>query len=198
MTVATRIDWDQWRADYDQMTFKQHQAFNAEVAEQHPVQKQYNAAAVRLFLEHRKPTTVVELGGWCGSLAADTLPDFPEIRSWVNYDITPNVPQVCDDARYSKVTLIDWPWNCRIQADALIASHVLEHMRMDEVEKLLDAWDVKSVYADVPLRGNWDGYEGSHINEADTDEFLARVLDHGFSGLWEPTDVGILAWFDKT
>ncbi len=45
MTV-TQLDWDQWRADYDVMSFADHQAFNAECLRLHPDQRSWNASAL--------------------------------------------------------------------------------------------------------------------------------------------------------
>lgn len=180
MIAATRIDWDQWRADYDTMTFAEHQAFNAEVARQHPVQRQWDGDAVRAFLSRRQPQTVVELGGWDGSLAAAMLPDFPAILRWRNLDITPDVPQACISPRYQREVLEGWPWHQTETADALVASHVFEHMRIREIEQLLSAWDVSAVFIDAPIRqvsSHWVGYEGTHILEVGSDELLNRLVD---------------------
>lgn len=199
MTVATRIDWDQWRAEYDRMTFRQHQEFNARVAEQHPSQRQSNPDAVRGFLNHRDHASVVELGGWDGWLAEQILGRDDSIVTWVNYDITPNVPQVCHRDEYEKVTLIDWPWNCHITADVLIASHVFEHMRISEVEKLVREWDVDAIYVDIPVGDHvdWRGYEGTHIIEVGWQEFMDRMADCGYPGQAYEAPVGIIAYLDR-
>ena len=196
MTV-TALDWNQWRNDYDEMSFADHQAFNAEAARLHPEQRCWDAEACATFLEERRPASVVELGGWDGSLAAEMLARFPSIRSWTNFDITPDVPQACDDPRYLRRVLTNWPWRLAPKADALVASHVFEHMRMREVEWLLDRWDVDSVYVDIPISGppNWDGYTGSHIIEAGVGEFLTRMDALGFDIAHSAP--GLIAYLDR-
>jgi hypothetical protein len=140
---------------------------------------------VREFLNTREPKHVVELGGWDGSLAAAMLAEFDFIESWVNMDIAPDVPQVCDDHRYDRTVLSNWPWMRDVTADALIASHVFEHMRIHQIEQLLRRWRVDSVFIDSPLTRDpqsWDGYFGSHILEVGSDELVQRLVALGYDG----------------
>jgi len=194
--TVTAIDWDQWRADYDLMTFADHQAFNQQAARLHPVQQSYDAPAVRRFLRERQPRNVVEVGGWDGALANLMIDEFYGIKTWVNYDIT-DVPQVCDAPAYGRVVLDDWPWKTRVTADALVASHVFEHMRMIEIEWLLNAWDVRSVFVDCPISGppDWTGYHGSHILEVGVPEFLTRMVALGFEVTH--SEPGLIAYLDR-
>lgn len=179
-----RIDWDGWRADYDHMSFAEHQAFNAMAADAHPVQQSFDYWEVHETFHCGAHGNIVELGGWDGALAAQILERWDDnITSWVNYDITPNVQQVCAHKAYSRVVLEDWPWNMDVSGDLLIASHVLEHMRMSEVEALFSRWDVKAAHIDVPIlpfARSWDGYEGTHILEVGSTEFLARLAQLGW------------------
>lgn len=196
-----RIDWNAWRRDYDKMTFEQHQEFNAKVVRLHPVQRQWDGEAVQAFLAERGPRSVVELGGWDGSLAAQMLAEFPLIESWVNLDIAPDVPQVCSDPRYERIVLSSWPWLRSVTADALIASHVFEHMRVHEIEQLLTRWDVAAVFIDSPIAttpSSWQGYHGSHIIEVGSAQLLGRLLAIGFKPSTVQTDGRLLAFLDKT
>lgn len=177
----TVLDWNQWRADYDKMSFAEHQAFNAECLKQHPVQQSFDTRAVDAFVQVHKPRTVVELGGWDGALADKILWKNKHIIEWRNIDITPDVPQVCLDDRYSVEVLSDWPWRQQVQADALIASHVFEHMKLAEIEWLLTEWEFDRIYADIPLyteATDWDGYEGSHILEVSMGELVTALHAH--------------------
>lgn len=194
----TAIDWNQWRANYDDMTFADHQAFNAAVLERHPVQQQWNHDACARFIAERQPRTIVEVGGWDGSLADAMLGMYAGIDTWVNYDITPGVPQVCSYPGYERIVLNVWPWLFKVTADALVASHVFEHMRVSEVLALLDRWDVRSVYVDTPLSGApmWDGYEGSHIIEVGAAEFLERVSAAGWTV--SHSEPGLIAFLDRS
>jgi hypothetical protein len=194
---TTAINWDQWRADYDRMSFADHQAFNQHVATLHPEQRSYNVAATRQFLKERQPRTVVEIGGWDGALADLMIDEFYCIKRWTNYDIT-DVPQACDAPAYERVVLDDWPWNRTLEADALIASHVLEHMKLAEVAKLLNVWSVDSVYVDCPIGGgtDWAGYHGTHILEASVTQLLDTFHARGFETSYAAP--GLIAYLDKT
>lgn len=181
--TMTAIDWDQWRRDYSSMGFAEHQAFNAECLRLHPHQQAFDAQACAEFLSLHQPKTVVELGGWDGALAAEMLDRFPGIQTWVNYDITPDVPQTCDDVRYDVIVLDDWPWRRHLVADALVASHVFEHLKAYQIEMLMGAWDVDRVFMDVPIGAtacSWWGYEGSHILEVGYTDLLGRLRDAGY------------------
>lgn len=200
MTVVDRIDWDKWRARYDAMSFREHQEFNEHVARVYPEQMCWNGDAVARFLLEEQPSSVVELGGWDGSLAAEMMPRFPCIVTWVNYDITPNVPQVCDHPGYERVALDDWPWKRKAAGDVLIASHVFEHMLMDEILWLLDEWDVDVVFADVPVgpgTPTWHGYEGTHILEVGGTEFLWRLGSNGWEVKYCDMAGGMVAHLER-
>lgn len=196
MTV-TAIDWDQWRADYDTMSFAEHQAFNADCLRLHPEQRSFNAEACAKFLEQRQPRVVIELGGWDGALAALMLERFAGIETWLNYDITPDVPQVCSDARYDVFVLDEWPWEFKATAHALVASHVFEHMRLHEIERLVTTWDVDSIFVDMPIGGgtDWQGYTGSHILDCSTEQFLAAMDTAGYAATYSRP--GMVAHLDR-
>ena len=194
MTVSTAIDWDQWRANYTRMTFAEHQAFNQKVADLHPVQ-----ASCRAFLDEFRPGSVAEIGGWDGALAALMLSECDFIDEWVNYDIT-DVPQTCVDARYSQVVLDDWPWNTNVTADALIASHVFEHMLGSEAMMTLSTWNINHVFVDCPIgtsAQSWDGYHGSHIIDVGSTELLKRLGDIGYRTVFADPVGSLVAYLQK-
>lgn len=190
------MTFDEWRARYDTLTFHEHQQINAEWAVLYPEQRSFATDKVAVFLGERAHGSVVELGGWDGQLAALMLHRFPDIETWVNYDITPNVPQACNDPRYERVVLDDWPWLRDARGDVLVASHVFEHMRAAQVTLLLDRWDVDAVYVDAPVNGGvWDGYHGSHILELDVPGLLGLVADCGYRVTH--SEPGLVAFFDR-
>jgi hypothetical protein len=193
------MTFDQWRSAYDEMSFREHQAYNSELARLYPVQESYNAKAVYRFLRERPHAKVVELGGWDGKLADKMLRRFSGVETWVNFDLTPDVPQVCDDVRYHRVPLIDWPWKCVVRGDVLIASHVFEHMRISEVEATLQMWPVRSVFVDCPIyqAQDWRGYNGTHILEVGASEFLERVAGNGWNITHWDTSDGLIAHLDR-
>lgn len=189
------MTFDEWRDQYDTLTFAQHQQANQEWAGLYPHQASFNLEAVERFLEEREHGSVVELGGWDGQLAARMLHMFPCIETWVNYDIT-NVPQVCHDPRYERIVLSDWPWLRDARGDALIASHVFEHMRAAQIGLLIERWDVAAVFVDAPVNGGvWDGYHGSHILEVDVPELISLVESAGFR--CSHSEPGLIAYFDR-
>jgi len=73
VTATTVIDFDVWRARYDDMTFAEHQDFNAAIAEQYPEQQSWDRKACRRFIEERHLIDIVEVGGWDGGLAKRML-----------------------------------------------------------------------------------------------------------------------------
>jgi hypothetical protein len=181
------------------MTFAEQQAFYEDVARAHPVQRDWNEEACWRFLSERLPAEVVELGGWDGSLAAAMLDRAPFIRWWSNYDIVA-VPQVCTDRRYGLVVPDEPAWQglAPIPADALIASHVVEHLRVAEVEALVSAWAPRSIYLDTPLEAratDWRGYEGSHVIEVGSEELLARLDALGYTATH--TEGQMIAFLDR-
>jgi hypothetical protein len=177
------IDFNTWRARYDTMTFAEHQAFNQQVADRYPEQQSWDAAACEAFLRTHRPRLVAEVGGWDGALAARMLERLDDIDRWVNYDIT-DVPQVCVDRRYVRCLLERWPWQHTITADALVLSHVAEHMRATQLAALLKRWRVHHVYLDVPVEAappNWHGYSGTHILEVGRDGLQALAEQAGYT-----------------
>ncbi|HET9520694.1 MAG TPA: hypothetical protein VFO73_06605, partial [Candidatus Limnocylindrales bacterium] len=176
------VEWDEWRANYDRWSFEEHRRFYRKVAGRYPIQRQWDGAAVRAFLADTLPRRVVEIGGWDGSLAAEMLREFDTIETWTNYEIA-DVPQACDDGRYRRVVLDDWPWLLDVEADALIASHVVEHMRVTEAEELLRRWDLGAAFIDTPVgktARSWAGYRGSHIIEVGNGELVERLASTGY------------------
>lgn len=201
MSVTVSIDFNGWRESYDAMSFEEHQEFNKQIAAEYPNQRCWNDQQVGKFLRHYLPGSVVELGGWDGSLANVMLPRFPETVTWVNYDITPDVPQVCGDSRYEQVTLDDWPWKRKAAGDVLLASHVFEHMLSHEIVALLDAWDVAAVFMDAPIPSgstSWNNYEGTHILEIGGTELLWRLGSAGwFVRHCDMSGGGMVAWLER-
>lgn len=198
--MAERVNFDVWRANYKTMSFADHQEFNAECLRLYPEQRSWDAKACANFLAKYEPSSVVELGGWDGALADLMLREFP-IDRWCNYDITPGVPSACDDPRFSTVVLDDWPWRQKVEADVLIASHVFEHMRMYEIDLLLTEWRVGAVFVDCPIglsMRSWRGYDGSHILEVGSREFLSRCLQIGYStAIVDATDERMVAHLER-
>ena len=191
-------DWDTWRAAYPHMTFVDQQAFYAQAAVDHPDQRQFNRAAVRGFLTLTSPTRVVEVGGWRGDLCAAILPSVGVEIDWTNYEIAPNLTPVCDSPQYHHVVLDRFPWEIVLDGDALVLSHVVEHMLLAEFDRLVDRFTGYAVYVDCPVSDtgeNWAGYDGSHILEAGWDAITEVLEGHGFRIGYRWADT--IRWFKK-
>jgi hypothetical protein len=166
------IDWDGYRAAYDTMPFDAHQAFYADVARAHPVQRAFDPTRARNFFEYvhdeMRAPIVEEIGGWDGALAALILDFFPTFE-WVNWEIAPGVADACQSSRYRRVTVDDWPWRLWEfgHGDVLVLSHVIEHMSVEHVRQLMAETSASFLYVDAPIdwerAPDWDGYVGSHV-----------------------------------
>ena len=173
------VDWDAWRSQYHTLTYEQHRAFNDHVGRTWPRQEHFDAELARLFLDTYQPATVIELGGWDGALAQQIGGN---VESWTNYDITDR-PQVCTHPGYRRVIPDGWAWQQPLQADAFVASHVLEHLSEQHLHELLDALDCQAAYVDVPLKDSpyqWRGYFGSHVLPLSMPQFEAAWQAHGW------------------
>jgi hypothetical protein len=92
----------------------------------------------------------------------------------------------------------DWVWNTDIGNghETLIASHVLEHMKIAQVDQLLTKLpSVRRLYVDAPLpekASAWDGGESSHIIEVGWIGLRALFQKHRYrqtgsmDGKWGP------------
>lgn len=201
-----KVDFDAWRAAYDDLSYAQHVEFYRQVAEAYPEQQHYNEPAVRAFLAG-SDGSVLEIGGWKGELAAAVLPDFPAIPSWLNVEIAPQAvtESVCDDPRYRVLVPEAFIWDADIDLRpyrTLIASHVIEHMKQADVEKLMDRLGhIERMYVDAPLPPEpsaWEQGESSHIIEVGWIGLAEIFTRHGFAqvgaaeGKWGPC-----YWFSR-
>lgn len=164
------MTFDEWRTRYDTMSFREHAAINDRWGVEYPAQASWKLQPVLDALWSAR--TVVEIGGWDGGLAAKALALLPRVERWTNYEMCqPAIDRtVCHDPRYKPVLLEDWPWNTDLEpADALVMSHVVEHMRFHqlfELTRLFDRYRVVHMQAPLDLeRIDWTGYHGSHILE---------------------------------
>jgi len=170
--VIPTIDWNAWRASYDEMTFAEQQAFYNKVYDEFPEQARFSTRVLERFLDHIDGTHlgVIELGGWDGGFATEILPSHLRLGSWTNYEISAMAvdASVCDDPRYVGHLLTDWYWRRHHVCDLFVASHVLEHLRLRDVLRVLDATDARWMYLQSPLgeeASDWTNYRGSHILE---------------------------------
>lgn len=164
------VTFEQYRNAYDRLSFAEHQALYGQVAAEFPEQSYWNAVEVERFLRHYYPECVVEIGGWDGGLA-NTV---PYSGTWTNLELA-DVPQVCAKPGYRRVVLTDWLWNRGAWGDAVVMSHVIEHMSEDHIRRLLGSFEGQPVYVDAPLEEDkWTNWKHSTTT---------HVLGHSFSAL---------------
>lgn len=184
-STTTRIDWNEWRDRYDTLTFAKQQSFYDRVYEEYPEQARFDVDALMALLQlvPGEPT-IVELGGWNGGFAAEILRRDRRIRSWTNHEISELAVRdsACADPRYYGIVLHDWYWAHRHDADVLVASHVVEHLRLVDVVRAILATDCRFMYLQAPLEDrptSWHNYRGSHILEVGWDGLTAAIEETG-------------------
>lgn len=187
-TDVRPIDWDAWRAGYDQMSFADQREFYRRVAELHPFQASFRPAQITRAFDciGGRDLRVCELGGWDGRLAERMLAR-PDVASWTNFDLAA-VPQACGRAGYLRVVLEDYLWNGPpVDADILVATHTIEHLRARELALLFDWTAARWIYLESPIVSDatdfrWDGFEGSHVLEIGWAQILAMLGRRGYKG----------------
>jgi hypothetical protein len=177
------VFWDQWRAQ--EWTFEEQQEFYRNVWERYRDQHCFNLPAFKRALEIVQGINlkIVELGGWDGELATLALSE--RIESWRNFEIC--VPATNEflthNDRYESVALTDWFWNDRYECDLFVATHVLEHLSLEDVRKTLDCVRFWYAYIEAPLEKeptDWSGYEGSHLLEVGWGGLDQEFLQRGY------------------
>ncbi len=189
VTLTVPIDWDAWRASYDEMSFADQRAFYDRVFAEFPEQARFSTRVLGEFLaELPSGLEVVELGGWDGEFAAEMLAASSKITRWINWEISQKAldsrPQ--HNKRYWRLALDDWYWNASHSCDLFVASHVLEHLKLRDVLATFDATDCRWMYLQAPLAEeptNWRGYRGSHILEVGWEWITAELDARGFDYL---------------
>lgn len=177
-------DFNRWRSEYDSLSFKEQAHFYKQLLSDHPNQTHFSRAAVLEFMSGSGASKIVELGGNDGGLADVVLGAFPSVESWHNYELSGS-DQVCNDQRY-EVFSDEFLWRRHHAGyDALVASHILEHITTLELDRLLDAVPVSWLYTDIPVApgGSWDHTTAAHISRAD--EIIPVIESHGFEKFME-------------
>lgn len=187
-----------WRRTYDTTPYRAQQEFYNVLYEHFPTQNAVNVPALDAFLsdivaQGRQPS-VIEIGGWRGETAARFLDRYPTIKGWTNIEICPRavdntVAAASADKRYLAFAPDIPAWEVALpmeRYDTAVLSHVLEHMKVAEVEKLLARIvNVTALYIDCPIPEqsrdvNWRGFTGAHILEVGWDMLEPLVRRAGF------------------
>jgi hypothetical protein len=189
--------FNRYRRKYDSFSFARKQALASRWLKQYPEQAHFDFEPVKYWLENiiTIPSQVLEIGGWRGDLARKSLSYFNFIDAWHNYDlIENNGTQKCSDARYRLITLRDYIWNTRPITDynALIATHMIEHLNWIEFKKLA-AWipsGIETVLFEAPLPDddeniNWKGDYSSHVLEKGWEQVNSEMKKQGFNVVYK-------------
>jgi len=189
--------YDEWRSNYDQMSYADQIKYSMNFIGDDTLAEtrhQLISDELRQFLinENRINHThvIFELGGWKGYLANEILAQFDSsvIWDWYNFDIAiyAMIKTKCLDPRYNCCITNKPIWafmnaiSRRIlkEADIFVASHVLEHIKFEELEmlyyRLLDS-NCRHLFIDIPVPNenpNWSNYEGTHILEVGYNEII--------------------------
>ena len=169
------FNFNEWREKYDSYSFKQQKEINNRFESLFPRQQKFVTKEVVNFLKDIPNPKILEIGGWKGELAFQTLAQNKKIILWHNYDICSNAidKNICKDERFKSIVLTDFAWNLDIfsEYNTCILSHIIEHVRKHELEKLFKKLkNIKYFYIQAPLNSpyllsGWNNFYGTHILE---------------------------------
>ncbi len=154
-------------------------------------------AADRFFASLPAGIAVVELGGGDGHVAASLLDRHP-IRSWINVEMSRRaVDSGLRHPRYRAVVpdAFPWDWSGWPDGDVFFASHVLEHLRGAQIDRLLARLGaVRFAHVECPLPDDavaidWSGRWNTHVLEIGWKQLEALFARHGFEVARRETDV---------
>jgi hypothetical protein len=195
MSTITGLDWDAWRSAYPTLTYAEQQAFHSAIYAEHPIQRHYDPTYVARAIEQVLPEDVVELGGWDGELAHTMLAQYPAIQAWDNVEICKEAVRHGDHCaavldmqdRYHAPILDDYYWAYAWTCDLFVASHVIEHLTLNHLNKAIEATEARALYMDAPLLDqplNWQGFTGTHILEQGWTAVTRLCRNHGYTLAW--------------
>jgi glycosyltransferase involved in cell wall biosynthesis len=196
---------DDFRKNYDKMTFADLTKVANEWLHIYPEQASYTLPHVIDWIKKHvaKPTRILEIGGWRGDLAGEIFSRFSHVECWHNYDVISDAStQKCRDERYKLIPLSDYIWNLELPDDynALIATHVVEHLKWREV-KLLIRWipeQIDTILFEIPIvesaeNYNWKGHHSTHILEKGWEQVIDEMKTSGFKVVFREQDTVIFS-----
>jgi hypothetical protein len=166
------MDFEQWRADYDKMTYEEQVKYHNEIEANYPEQAHYTYQnIIHLFNLMKDDSMVLEFGTWKGDMANRCFIDYPQkIKSWVGIEICQAAIEKtrCLDPKFSYIfpKRFDWFMEKRPKADVIVATHFIEHLKNDHFDALAKyCQGVDYVLFEAPLSANgesWENYHGTH------------------------------------
>lgn len=201
--VGLPMTFDDWRAHYDRLTYREQVDFYRSVYEKFPNQHVATDELVRQFISQLPAgSTVLEIGGGLGQFAEEALQS-SNIRHWYNYEISPTATaNGLKHARYTAVVTDDFVWNLSRfpPCDTLFASHVFEHIRASQIDRLLDKLpSVTRAYVECPIASDaktfdWSGRWNTHILEVGWKQLESLFAAHAYEVAHRDRDV---RWFRR-
>jgi hypothetical protein len=195
--------FDRYRKLYDSFSFDYKIKKAGEWLLKYPEQANFDINPVNYWLEEivEKPASIIEIGGWRGDLADKALSTFQQINCWHNYDLIKNNDlQKCSDKRYMLVSLKNdlWHQSLDFEYNALIATHMIEHINWKEFRELC-AWipaSIVTVLFEAPLpasveHNNWKGDYSSHVFEKGWEQVINEMKNHRFSVVYSENNTVI-------
>lgn len=166
--------FDEWRKHYKEYSNGGISKIYDDCFKRDPSHLACSNRAVRVFLNQFKgENRIFEVGGRSGILAKTALEFTPEIKEWVNVDISKAAidSTVVKDERYRGVWAENFRWwrTMPITGGLLLLIHVIEHLSDEDALELISKipLDVNGIHVQAPiaLKGpsNWDGFNGAHI-----------------------------------
>jgi hypothetical protein len=181
------MTFNDWRQQYDSMTFEQQQDYHDHLEGLYPDQAHYDIEAAAHVMAWLKPLTVIEAGAWKGNLAQTILSVDPTIYSWEAYELCPAAVRktVCKDVRfiYRDFNRFDW-WNVKpIVCDLFLATHFIEHLSFAHLSEMVKAISAKHIYFEAPLTEmgeNWSDFHGTHKLEVGWNRVAELLAEKGY------------------
>jgi hypothetical protein len=195
-----------WRRTYDELSYIDQSKMYDKLHKMLPDQHRFDPAKLGEFIEKAgNGLKILEIGGYNGALAKEFLDKYDpyKIRSWRNIDISQKAIEesVCDDPRYLAQFETDFFWNLEYpeEFDLVIMSHVVEHIKAENLEEFLKKAKIKYLYIDAPLpereKPNWVNYPGTHIFEHSWEELELLLLVYKFKK--SVSRDGLIGFFSK-
>jgi hypothetical protein len=191
-----RDEIEEWKQSYDDMDFIQQREKYEGYHDEMSYQDQFRANWwLTTFNKLPKAKlSVIEVGGYLGKLATLILRYYSNIEKWHNYDIQRNIvkDKVCIDSRYEAVVLEDYIWNNPPDNDynVFVASHLIEHLNEEDLEKLIDTIMIKCdfILLEAPLEKNttdadWSSSTDPHFLEIGWKQVTDILTSKGYSVL---------------
>jgi predicted SAM-dependent methyltransferase len=166
------MDFEQWRADYDDMSYKDQVKYHNEIEANYPEQAHYTYQNItHLFNLLKDDSMILEFGTWKGDMANRCFVDYPQkIKSWVGIEICEAAIEKtrCLNPKFSYIfpDRFDWFVGKRPKADVIVATHFIEHLKNDHFDALGKyCQGVEYILFEAPLSADgesWEGYHGTH------------------------------------